>query len=88
MTESYLTLKAPGQGTYKEKGSKFLAFAYRVATIEDIENQLIEIKKRFHDARHHCYAWRLGSDGINYRTNDDGEPCSFCRRPNTWSIKV
>jgi len=87
MIESYLTLKSTGKGTFKEKGSKFLAFAFQVATIEDIENRLIEIKKRFHDARHHCYAWRLGVERIEYRANDDGEPTHSAGDPILGQIK-
>ena len=59
---------------YKEKGSKFLSFAYPVSDEEQISHQLKSLKKEFHDARHHCYAWSLGSEMMHYRSNDDGEP--------------
>lgn len=72
--EDYLTLSAPSEGIYKEKGSKFLAFAYPVATEEEVKAQLEELKKQYHDARHHCYAYVLGVNRDNFRANDDGEP--------------
>ncbi|UII33006.1 YigZ family protein [Fulvivirga ulvae] len=72
--ESYLTIAVPSEGLYKEKGSKFLAFAYPVASEEDIKERLDELRKRYYDARHHCYAYVLGADRNIYRANDDGEP--------------
>lgn len=72
--EDYLTLSAPSEGLYKEKGSKFLAFAYPVATEEEVKARLEELKKQYHDARHHCYAYVLGVSRDNFRANDDGEP--------------
>src|SRR5690554_2132633 len=74
MPDTYLTLKSQSQGLYKEKGSKFLAFAYPVDNEEEIKEILETLKKQYHDARHHCYAYILGKDGQNFRANDDGEP--------------
>ncbi len=59
---------------YKEKGSKFIAFAYPVRSEEEVKAQLDLLKKEYYDARHHCYAYILGSLGQKYRANDDGEP--------------
>lgn len=74
MEDTYLTLKAPTKGLYKEKGSKFLSFAYPVADEAEIQQVLDELKKTYHDARHHCYAYVLGMNKEVFRANDDGEP--------------
>ncbi|WP_317165113.1 IMPACT family protein [Cyclobacterium salsum] len=74
MEDTYLTLKTPANGLYKEKGSKFLSFAYPVEDEAEIQQILDELKKSYHDARHHCYAYILGKNQDVYRANDDGEP--------------
>ena len=70
----YRTIEASAEGLYKEKGSKFLAFAYPVGSEEDIRQKLAALKKQHYDARHHCYAWVLGPEKKRYRAFDDGEP--------------
>ena len=72
--DTYLTIEAPAEAIYKEKSSKFLAFAYPVADEEEIRGRLEALRKRYFDATHHCYAWRLGPRGETFRANDDGEP--------------
>lgn len=72
--DTYLTIKGHSEGLYKEKGSKFIALAYPVCDEEEIKNLLEEIKKKYFDARHHCYAYRLGKEGDVFRANDAGEP--------------
>jgi uncharacterized YigZ family protein len=72
--DTFLTIKNTAQGIYKEKGSKFLAFAYPVADEQDVKCHLEELRKTYHDARHHCYAYMLGVNQEVYRVNDDGEP--------------
>lgn len=79
--DTYRTLKAPSTGIYKEKGSKFLAFAFPVNNEEDIKEKLEEIRKAYYDARHHCYAWFLGADKSRFRANDDGEPSNSAGKP-------
>ncbi|MFC0264834.1 YigZ family protein [Fontibacter flavus] len=74
MEDSYLTLNTTSEGLYKEKGSKFLAFAYPVDSEDQIKETLDELRKRYYDARHHCYAYILGKNQDIYRANDDGEP--------------
>src|SRR5690554_6762165 len=74
MPDTYLTLKSESQGLYKEKGSKFLAYAYPVDSEQQIKEILDTLKKQYYDARHHCYAYILGKDGQDFRANDDGEP--------------
>lgn len=74
MDDTFLTLKEESEGLYKEKGSKFLAFAYPVNDEEEIKEKLEALRKKYYDARHHCYAYILGKEKENYRANDDGEP--------------
>lgn len=71
---SFFTLASASQGLYKEKGSKFLSFAYPVKTEEDVKEKLASLRKEYYDARHHCYAWMLGAEKKYFRANDDGEP--------------
>ena len=79
--DTYHTLAAPAEGLYKEKGSKFLAFAYPVRTTDDVKTHLDELRKQYFDARHHCYAYILGPNKDAYRANDDGEPSGTGGRP-------
>lgn len=79
--DTYLTIAATSLGEYKEKGSKFLAYAYFVSNETDIKEKLDLLKKEHFKATHHCYAYRLGTDGKNYRANDDGEPSGTAGRP-------
>jgi uncharacterized YigZ family protein len=81
MTDLYKTILSPSEGSYKEKGSKFLAFAYGVRDEETVKQHLDELRKQYHDARHHCYAWRLGPEKSRYRVNDDGEPSGSAGKP-------
>lgn len=71
---SFKTIESPSEGLYREKGSRFLAFAYPVRTEADIRQYLSTLQKKYFDARHHCYAWMLGPGGKSYRAFDDGEP--------------
>jgi uncharacterized YigZ family protein len=66
---------------YKDKGSKFYAFAYPVQTIEQIKEILAEKRKEYYDARHVCYAYMLGYERNQFRANDDGEPSGTAGRP-------
>ena len=79
--DTYHTIAAPAEGLYKEKGSKFLAFAYPVHTVEEVKGHLDRLRKEYYDARHHCYAYILGATKEAYRTNDDGEPSGTGGRP-------
>jgi uncharacterized YigZ family protein len=80
-TDTYLTISQPTQGTFKEKGSKFLAFSYPVVNEKEVKAILEMLKKKYFDARHHCYAYRLGADKLTYRVNDDGEPSGTAGKP-------
>jgi uncharacterized YigZ family protein len=81
--DSYKTLEKDhiAEGFYKEKGSKFIAYAFHVKTEDDIRKKLEWLRKEHYAARHHCYAWRLGPDGNTLRANDDGEPGNSAGKP-------
>jgi uncharacterized YigZ family protein len=79
--DTYLTLQSASTGLYKEKGSKFLAFAFPVESEDAVKQQLSEIKKKYFDARHHCYAYALGYNREVFRMSDDGEPSSTGGKP-------
>ena len=81
MSDSYLTIAQPCEGLFKDKGSKFLAYAYPVETEDEIKEHIQNLKKEHYSARHHCYAWRLGADKTQFRANDDGEPSSTAGKP-------
>ena len=74
MQLSFKTIAKESEGFYKEKGSKFLAFAFPVNSEEDVKNCQERLRKEYYDARHHCYAYVLGEDYSLFRANDDGEP--------------
>lgn len=79
--DTYNIITASGEGLYKEKGSKFIAIALAVQSEDEIREVLLQIKKKYFDARHHCYAWVLGTDKSQFRANDDGEPSGSAGKP-------
>jgi len=79
--DTYKTIAEKSEGIYKEKGSKFIAYAYPVSSEEEIKEHIAKLKKEYYDARHHCYAYMLGADKKNFRANDDGEPSSTAGKP-------
>lgn len=79
--DSYRSIAAHAQGLFKDNGSKFIAHAYPVETEEQVKEIVAALKKEYHDARHHCYAYRLGYKGDKFRANDDGEPSGSSGRP-------
>ena len=79
--DTYLTLAKISEGLYKEKGSKFLAFAIPVSDLEEIKEILKEKRKEYHDARHVCFAYVMGEKGEETRANDDGEPSGTAGKP-------
>ncbi len=81
MNDTYNTIEKESKGYYKDKGSKFYSYAFPVKSEEDIKEILADLKKEHHSARHHCYAWRLGTENISFRANDDGEPSSTAGKP-------
>ncbi|MCB0380977.1 MAG: YigZ family protein [Flavobacteriales bacterium] len=79
--DTYLTIAKPSEGIYKEKGSKFLAFAYPIFSEDDFKEHIQELKKLHHNARHFCYAFKLGLTENEYRYSDDGEPNNSAGKP-------
>ena len=81
--DKYKTIKekAIGEGYYSEKRSKFLAFAHHVDSVDEALELVKEYRKKYYDARHCCYAYRVGFDGTEFRANDDGEPSSTAGKP-------
>lgn len=80
-SDTYNTIAAPAEGLYKEKGSKFLSFAFPVSSVDEVKAYLDQLRKSYFDARHHCYAYILGPSKDSYRVNDDGEPSGTGGRP-------
>ena len=80
-TDSYKTIARPAETTDRQLSSKFLVYAYPVETEEEIKQHLDVLRKKWFDATHHCYAWRLGAKGEHFRANDDGEPSSTAGKP-------
>ncbi len=79
--DTYFTISGKSEGMYKEKGSRFISLAFPVTAEEQVKPIISDLKKEYYDARHHCYAWRLGADGGRTRTMDDGEPSSTAGKP-------
>lgn len=79
--DTYRTITSNYEGSYKEKGSKFIAFALPAENEAEVKQHLAGLRKKYYDARHHCYAYRLGADKSATRMNDDGEPSGTAGRP-------
>lgn len=79
--DTYKMLSQPSTGEFKDKGSKFFAYAFPVYTEEDIKLHLQDLRKKHYDARHHAYAYILGTDKAGWRANDDGEPSGSSGKP-------
>lgn len=81
MSDRYPTLRAAALAEYRDKGSKFLGFAYPAPDMAAVEASLTALRALHPKATHHCYAYRLGKQGVHYRANDDGEPAGSAGRP-------
>jgi uncharacterized YigZ family protein len=79
--DTYKTIEIESEGIYKDKGSKFIAITFPVKNEEEIKIHLQSLRKKYYDARHHCYAYALGPTRDSYRTNDDGEPSGTAGKP-------
>jgi uncharacterized YigZ family protein len=77
----YYTIDKPGVAEFKDRGSKFIAFAFPISHVDDFKKYLQGLKKEHPKAVHHCFAYRIGTDGNNYRVSDDGEPSGTAGRP-------
>ena len=81
VSDTYLSISAESEGLYKDRGSRFLAFAFPAESEEEVKARLEQLRREYHDARHHCCAWRIGKDGSCWRASDDGEPAGSAGRP-------
>jgi len=77
----YKTIKGSSKGYYKEKGSKFIALAYPIENEEQFKEVYLAVKKEYHDARHHCFAYRIYPENESVRSSDDGEPSGTAGKP-------
>lgn len=77
----YYTIEQPSIAEFKEKGSRFLAYAYPVSSVAEFKKHLQDLKKEHPKAVHHCFAYRLGLDGNTFRVSDDGEPSGTAGKP-------
>ena len=80
LRDTYTSIDSVSEGLFKDNGSRFIAKAYPVETEDEVKTILECLKKEYHDARHHCYAYRLGLEGSVFRSNDDGEPSGSAGR--------
>lgn len=79
--EFYYTIDKSAVAEYKDKGSKFIAYAFPIKDADEFKARLAELKKEHPKASHHCFAYRLGLDGNNFRVSDDGEPSGTAGKP-------
>lgn len=77
----YFTIEKLSSAEFKERGSKFIAYAFPIETTDDFKKQLQLLKKEHPKAVHHCFAYRIGTDGNNFRSSDDGEPSGSAGKP-------
>lgn len=79
--DTYLTIEAKSEGMFRDRGSKFLSFAYPVLSDQEIKNIVGDLKKEHPKANHHCWAMRWSTDRTVFKLNDDGEPSGTAGRP-------
>ncbi len=87
MPLQYFTVSKPTEGLFKDRGSKFMAYSFPITTVDDVKPLLEQLKTEHPSSRHVCYAYQLGTDGNNYRANDDGEPNGSAGLPILNQIK-
>lgn len=81
VSDEYNSIEAPSVGVFKDQKSRFIALAYPVESEEQVKSLLEKARRDYHDARHHCVAYRIGYDGAQWRAGDDGEPSGTAGRP-------
>ncbi len=81
MADTFLTITAPSEGVYKEKMSKFLAFAFPVSDVSEAKAHIADFQKRYYDARHVCWAYMIGAARTDFQSNDNGEPSGTAGKP-------
>jgi len=79
--DNYFTVKKHSRGIYREKGSRFIGLVYPVDSVDEIKEIVESVRKEYHDARHHCYAYMVGAERLTWRVNDDGEPSGSAGKP-------
>lgn len=79
--EKYKTIAASTTSLFKDRGSKFLGYSFPILSIDDVKAKINEVKKEHPKATHHCFAYRIGIDGLSFRASDDGEPSGSAGRP-------
>ncbi len=80
-SDFYYSIERSSVAEYKDRGSKFLAYTFPVNSVAEFKERLAEVKKEHPKATHHCFAYRIGLDGNNFRVSDDGEPSGSAGRP-------
>ena len=80
-TDYYYTIERPGSAEFKDRGSKFIAYAFPIASVANFKKQLQGLKEEHTKAAHHCFAYRIGTDGNIFRSSDDGEPSGTAGKP-------
>jgi len=81
LSDYYYTIERPGSAEFKDRGSKFIAFAFPISDVADFKKQLQRLKDEHPRAAHHCFAYRLGTDGNTFRSSDDREPSGSAGKP-------
>ncbi|HRH47238.1 MAG TPA: YigZ family protein [Panacibacter sp.] len=79
--EFYQTIEQPSSAEFKDRGSRFIAYTFSIQTADDFKNHLQQLKKEHTKAVHHCFGYRLGTNGNNFRVSDDGEPSGTAGKP-------
>lgn len=87
VNDAYKTINKPTEGDFRDRGSKFIAYAFEASTEEEVKERLAEVRTIHPKARHHCYAYQLGLEDDRYRANDDGEPNGSAGLPILNTIK-
>lgn len=81
MSDAYNTIEKEAFAEYKDRGSRFIAYVFPIATADDFKKRLKTLKEEHPKAVHHCFAYRIGTDGNNFRSGDDGEPSGSAGKP-------
>lgn len=87
MKDEYRSIKEEATGLFKDRGSKFIAIASPASSEDEIKEIIASTRKKYHDARHHCFAWKLGMGDDSWRVNDDGEPSGTAGNPIMGQIR-
>jgi len=80
-TDFYQTIEKESVAEFKDRGSRFIAYAFPISSADNFKKRLKGLKEEHPKAVHHCFAYRIGTDGNNFRSSDDGEPSGSAGRP-------